>query len=433
MIKQCALVLVVITTCLPLGAQQPGGAPSNSVIACDATEFMGSCETFDLQPGYRHVLVPNPAGLKGKISSIAVGDQVEVWAFSGPRFTGHSVVIDRNLGTFEAPPLTSWAKGQDRFYPVPWSIKLEPAPSGTTWGIAVGGGQPVGPAIDTWNDHIGSFIVYPRGSEPPGVHVLGKSVGSIGSVGALAPPVSRFFPMPEDQSQLRQHYGHLSDFDNQALFVRVPQAVEIELFDQPSEQGNRLKVPGPVAAQTPASAFTTAGWMGEHDPNTGAYSFDHWYALDRYQFSGKASSLIVRVRGWTMAMEAPERGGGGDSHRHRAPPATTEMMQVGEILPVKGGAATIAEAQPLVTDTDLGALTLEPSTDRPGHNYKDFSLAEPRADNCRAACAADPKCMAYTYVNPGVQGNSAHCWLKHTASPAKPASCCASGERKTIN
>jgi hypothetical protein len=433
MTKKCVLTLMVITACSPLWAQQPGEVPSNSVIACDSTEYMGHCETFALQSGRRHLLVPNPAGLQAKISSIAVGDQVEVWAFSGPWFTGPSVVIDRNLGSFEAPPLTSWAKGQNRFYSVPWSIKLKPAPSGATGGITVGGGQPQGPAIYTWNDRIGSFIVYPRGSEPPGVHVLGKSIGSIGSPGAFAPPVSRFFPMPENQSQLRQHYGHLSDFDDQALFVRVPKGVEVELFDQPSEQGNRLTIPGAVDAKTPASAFTTAGWMGEIDPNTGAYSFDHWYALNRYQFSGTTSSLIVRVRGWTMAMEAPERGGEGDPHRHRAPPASTEMKQVGKVLPVEGSTPGLVEAQPLATDTDLGALTLEPNTDRPGHNYKDFELAEPRADTCRAACAADPKCMAYTYVNPGIQGSSAHCWLKHTAAPAKSASCCVSGARKTVD
>ncbi|MBI4822517.1 MAG: PAN domain-containing protein [Deltaproteobacteria bacterium] len=50
-----------------------------------------------------------------------------------------------------------------------------------------------------------------------------------------------------------------------------------------------------------------------------------------------------------------------------------------------------------------GALTTEERTDRPGSDYRDFDL--PRADStlCRKECAGDRKCVAYTYVKPGVQ------------------------------
>jgi hypothetical protein len=36
-------------------------------------------------------------------------------------------------------------------------------------------------------------------------------------------------------------------------------------------------------------------------------------------------------------------------------------------------------------------------------------------------------CQSFTYVSPGVQGASAHCWLKNTVAPAVPNGDCTSG------
>jgi hypothetical protein len=75
-------------------------------------------------------------------------------------------------------------------------------------------------------------------------------------------------------------------------------------------------------------------------------------------------------------------------------------------------------------------------SDLPGHDYRHFA---PRAANdsarndvCRKACGADSKCLAYTYVKPGVQGADAACWLKNRV-PEKgvTADCCSSGTRKS--
>ena len=71
---------------------------------------------------------------------------------------------------------------------------------------------------------------------------------------------------------------------------------------------------------------------------------------------------------------------------------------------------------------DLGLL-------RPGGDYTNFALAEPRPELCRDACGEDPKCLAYTYVKPGIQGSRAHCWLKSSASPPKPDPNCVSGAK----
>lgn len=68
----------------------------------------------------------------------------------------------------------------------------------------------------------------------------------------------------------------------------------------------------------------------------------------------------------------------------------------------------------------------EVGIDRPGLDYKNFSL--PKADpcECEKECIDDPglNCKAYTYVKPGVQGAQAHCWLKNgIPSPQKNANC----------
>ncbi|MCU0290389.1 MAG: PAN domain-containing protein [Thermoanaerobaculaceae bacterium] len=70
---------------------------------------------------------------------------------------------------------------------------------------------------------------------------------------------------------------------------------------------------------------------------------------------------------------------------------------------------------------------LESGTDRPGSDYRDFDLVEARPERCRAACSQEPRCLAFTYVHPGVQGPSARCWLKSEVPPAKASDCCISG------
>ena len=53
----------------------------------------------------------------------------------------------------------------------------------------------------------------------------------------------------------------------------------------------------------------------------------------------------------------------------------------------------------------------------------------------RSPCAKDSKCQAWTYVQPGVQGPKARCWLKASVPPAHPNTCCISEvmERGDLN
>lgn len=75
----------------------------------------------------------------------------------------------------------------------------------------------------------------------------------------------------------------------------------------------------------------------------------------------------------------------------------------------------------------LAGTTVEPNTDRGGADYISHDLPAPDPALCRKACDQDPKCRAYTYVKPGVQGPLARCYLKDPAPAARPNECCVSG------
>jgi len=63
---------------------------------------------------------------------------------------------------------------------------------------------------------------------------------------------------------------------------------------------------------------------------------------------------------------------------------------------------------------------IETSIDRFGGDYKNFDLAGSEGDDaCKAACAADNKCRAWTYARPGYAGRDAHCYLKKDIKPPR--------------
>ncbi len=73
------------------------------------------------------------------------------------------------------------------------------------------------------------------------------------------------------------------------------------------------------------------------------------------------------------------------------------------------------------------STTTEVNIDRPGYDYSNFDLQIAEPSICRNHCKADSRCKAYTYVNPGVQGANARCWLKNSIPDAVSSSCCTSG------
>jgi PAN domain len=69
----------------------------------------------------------------------------------------------------------------------------------------------------------------------------------------------------------------------------------------------------------------------------------------------------------------------------------------------------------LITKADIRA---EDKTDRPGLDYKHFSISG--WQNCQASCAAEGICSSWTYVRPGIQGPTGMCWLKNRVARPVP-------------
>jgi hypothetical protein len=63
---------------------------------------------------------------------------------------------------------------------------------------------------------------------------------------------------------------------------------------------------------------------------------------------------------------------------------------------------------------------VETSIDRFGGDYRSFELKTSEGDEaCKAACANDNKCRAWTYARRGYVGKDAHCFLKKEIKPPR--------------
>lgn len=72
---------------------------------------------------------------------------------------------------------------------------------------------------------------------------------------------------------------------------------------------------------------------------------------------------------------------------------------------------------------------VQSGVNRVGGDYKDFEM-EPSIAGfgpCKSSCEFDEKCKAWTFVQSGVQGPKAHCWLKNSVPKANKDKCCVSG------
>jgi PAN domain len=63
---------------------------------------------------------------------------------------------------------------------------------------------------------------------------------------------------------------------------------------------------------------------------------------------------------------------------------------------------------------------VETSIDRYGGDYRSFELKRGDGDEiCKAACAADNRCRAWTFARPGYISKDAHCFLKKDIKPPR--------------
>jgi hypothetical protein len=106
----------------------------------------------------------------------------------------------------------------------------------------------------------------------------------------------------------------------------------------------------------------------------------------------------------------------------------TSMLLARTFLVLAAASASCyVAAHPVMVPAGPSATGLEYGTDRPGSDYHSFDLPSARPEDCRDACMNDGRCAAFTFVNPGVQGPHARCWLKNPVPNAGPNQCCVSG------
>jgi len=364
-----ALVVATISAgvAVPVVSAQPTLAP-NEVRMCEHPDFLGNCHSFFLESGMRQRLVRKlPVALDDQVSSIGVGTAVVAIGFPEAGFRGYWYPFDEN--SRDLKDVTRRHKG------------LYTKSSGKQW-----------------NDWISSIIIARRLGSPGDSHHDAGLTGAAffqfapwrGDAGATA-----FYPLPEDPSKTVFSVPDLGDYMNErASVVSFKGSVEVELYEDANYQGKRLDLPG----------------------DSGGDRFE----LDCCNMERKVSSLIVRyaggkveAQGQTPPLLPPERSGEAAGEPHRAPAAPMEAVIAGPI--------TVPQAV---------SVTLEPNTDRPGHNYRNFELSDASPELCRDACATDPNCRAYTYVKPGIQGGSPRCWLKDDVARTTNAPCCVSGIKR---
>jgi hypothetical protein len=109
-------------------------------------------------------------------------------------------------------------------------------------------------------------------------------------------------------------------------------------------------------------------------------------------------------------------------------------LSLGRIASLVIGLAAVAAATSCVVRADGSLATmasdgLEYDVDRPGSDFQNFDLQAANPALCRDACLADGRCVAFTYVRPGIQGPNARCWLKNAMPNATSNACCISGVR----
>jgi hypothetical protein len=77
----------------------------------------------------------------------------------------------------------------------------------------------------------------------------------------------------------------------------------------------------------------------------------------------------------------------------------------------------------------IAPVTMQVGMDRMGGDFRGFAMDQANPQICRQACADDNACRSYTYVNPGIKGPQAMCFLKNTMPPATANDCCTSGQK----
>ena len=262
MMKQFLAGFILLAVCgMVLNAQDV--AP-NEVKVFEHVNYIGSSASYKIEDGMRHKLVSFLGDLDMKISSMLIGSEVVVMPFTETNFNNGY----RMLGL-----------------------------------IHDGSGLDLRKLPDKYNDSIRSLVVFRKSDFE--VHGTYKDPWGAYMRSSFGNYMNGFIPLPEQQKDIEVRLGYLSQWNKTPyVTVSIYDQLEITLFDQLKFQGNPLYLPG-AAPDKLARDSDLPNFL--------------IFPLEEYEFEGKQSSLILRIRGAVPA--PPEREGGGTGTTHRAPPA----------------------------------------------------------------------------------------------------------------
>ncbi|MBI2715011.1 MAG: PAN domain-containing protein [Rhizobiales bacterium] len=122
----------------------------------------------------------------------------------------------------------------------------------------------------------------------------------------------------------------------------------------------------------------------------------------------------ARCRAWSFSYPRTETARATCWLKNRVPPRQEDQCCVSGVR----GAGVVERSQG----------PLEFSIDRLGGDYRYFEVAADSAGApCKAACEAESKCRAWTYVRPGYITPFPRCYLKDRIKPPRRKPCCISG------
>ncbi|MFA9475937.1 MAG: PAN domain-containing protein [Filomicrobium sp.] len=213
-----------------------------------------------------------------------------------------------------------------------------------------------------------------------------------------------------------------------------------------------------IAISAPISSGAQSG--SSFEPTTdrpgGGYR-NFWIDRADARICRDACAAEQRCKAWTFVNPRAQGPKARCWLKDRVPPAKSSTCCISGVMDTGSGGGTTGGVRPGWIDpgfpgsggrgatgggtgsgggpTDGGAVggggtigsSFEPTTDRPGGNYRNFWIDRADARICRDACAAEQRCKAWTFVNPRAQGPKARCWLKDRVPPAKSSTCCISG------
>jgi len=131
------------------------------------------------------------------------------------------------------------------------------------------------------------------------------------------------------------------------------------------------------------------------------------------QFYEKQKQKLINAARETPSLKN-YKPGNNIMHENAIPAADKQKVKV--------NAANISN---IAKNMNASALTMEVGTNRGGSDYSTRDL--PTAKACQLACANEAQCKAWTWVQPGVQGQNGKCWLKNSVPLATKSDCCTSG------